>query len=110
LSPEEKSRKYISFFGKRLPRKINNVVVYPFAFHIAVYQPFKPRWPRVLLYDVEPAQTSFASRFMSLLMTLRPASEEFNRSSLLPVSIGLVPNLLNCPTWETLPAGLLLRA
>jgi hypothetical protein len=53
------------------------VVVFPFAFHIAVQQPFKPLWSRLLLYDLEPSQSSFALRFKSLLMTLLPASEEF---------------------------------
>jgi hypothetical protein len=66
----------ISVFGKRLSRKSNNVV-FPFAFHIAVQQPFKPLWSRLLLYDLEPPQASFALRFKSLLMTLLPASEEF---------------------------------
>jgi hypothetical protein len=67
----------ISVFGKRLSRKINNVVVFPFAFHIAVRQPFKPIWSRLLLYDLEPSQATFALRFKSLLMTLLPESEEF---------------------------------
>jgi hypothetical protein len=67
----------ISVFGKRLSRKINNVVVFPFAFHIAVQQPLKPLWSRLLLYDLEPSQASFALRFKLLLMTLLPASEEF---------------------------------
>jgi hypothetical protein len=53
------------------------VVVFPFAFHIAVQQPFKPLWSRLLLYNLEPSQASFALRFNSLLMTLLPASEEF---------------------------------
>jgi hypothetical protein len=67
----------ISVFGKRLSRKSNNVVVFSFAFHIAVQQPFKPLWSRLLLYDLEPSQASFALRFKSLLTTLLPASEEF---------------------------------
>jgi hypothetical protein len=66
----------ISVFGKRLSRK-NNVVVFPIAFHIAVQQPFKSLWSRLLLYDLEPSQASFALLFKSLLMTLLPASEEF---------------------------------
>jgi hypothetical protein len=53
------------------------VVVFPFAFHIAVQQPFKPFWSRLLLYNLEPSQASFALRFKLLLMTLLPASEEF---------------------------------
>jgi hypothetical protein len=53
------------------------VVVFPFAFHIAVQQLFKPLWSRLLLYDLESSQASFALRFMSLLMTLLPASKEF---------------------------------
>jgi len=48
-------------------------VVFPFAFHIAVQQPFKPHWSRLLLNDLEPSQASFALRLKSLLMTLRPA-------------------------------------
>jgi hypothetical protein len=67
----------ISVFGKRLSRKSNNVVVFPFAFHIAVQQLFKPLRSRLLLYDLEPSQALFALRFKSLLMTLFPASEEF---------------------------------
>jgi hypothetical protein len=56
LSPEEASRVYdISVFGKRLSRKSDNVVVFPFAFHIAVQQPFKPLWSRLLLYELEPS-------------------------------------------------------
>ena len=67
----------ISVFGKRLSRKSNNVVVFPFAFHIAVQQPFKPLWSRLLLYDLEPSKASFPLQFKSLLMMLLPASEEF---------------------------------
>jgi len=53
------------------------VVVFPFAFHIAVQQPFKPLWSRLLLYNLEPSQASFALHFKLLLMTLLPAPEEF---------------------------------
>jgi hypothetical protein len=95
-------------FGKRLSRKSNNVVVFPFVFHNAVQQPFKPLWPRLLLYDLEPSQTSFALDFKTLLMTPRPASEEFYRSSLLlGISLRLVPTLLTCPAWETLLLAML---
>jgi hypothetical protein len=52
----------ISVFGKRLSRKSNNAVVFPFAFHIAVQQPFKSLWSRLLLYDLEPSQASFSGR------------------------------------------------
>ena len=64
----------ISVFGKRLSRKSDNVVVFPFAFHIAVQQPFKPLWSRLLLYEFKPFRASFALCFKSLLMTLLPAS------------------------------------
>jgi hypothetical protein len=73
---------YISVLGKRLSRKTNNVVFFPFAFHISVQQPFQPLWSRLLLDDLEPSQESFALRFESLLMTLLPSSEEFYRSFL----------------------------
>jgi hypothetical protein len=79
------------------------VVVFPFVFHIAVQQPFKPLWPSLLLYDLEISQASFALRLKSLLMTLRPASEKFYRSSLLVgISLRLFPTLLTCPAWKTL--------
>jgi hypothetical protein len=93
----------ISVFGKRLSRKSNNVVVFPFAFHIAVQQTFKPLWSRLLLYDLEPSQASFALRFKSLLMTLLSAPEEFlSKFSSSRYLFRLVPTLLTCPAWETL--------
>ena len=60
-------------FGKRLSRKSDNVVVFPFAFHIAVQQPFKPLRSRLLLYELKPSQASFALCFKSLLMMLLSA-------------------------------------
>jgi hypothetical protein len=39
------------FFGNRASRKSNSVLVFPFAFHIAIQQPFKSMWSRLLLYD-----------------------------------------------------------
>jgi hypothetical protein len=53
------------------------VVVFPFAFHIAVQQPLKPLWSRLLLCDHEPSQPSTVLCFMSLLMSLLPASGKF---------------------------------
>ena len=64
----------ISGFGKRLSRKSDNVVGFPYAFHIAVQQPFKPLWSRLLLYELKPSRASFALCFKSLLMTLLPSS------------------------------------
>jgi hypothetical protein len=55
-------------FGERLSRKSYNVVVFPFAFYIAVQQPLEPLWSRLLLCDHEPSQTSTFLCFMSLLM------------------------------------------
>jgi hypothetical protein len=66
-----------SVFGERLSRKSYNVVVFPFAFHIVVQQPLKPLWTRLLLCDHEPSQPSTVLCFMSLLMSLLPASGEF---------------------------------
>jgi len=41
-------------------------------------------------------------------MTLRPASEEFyRRSLLLGISLRLIPTLLTCPAWETLLVAML---
>ena len=47
-------------FGKRLSRKSDNVLVFPFSFHIVVQQPFKPLWSRLLLYELKPSRASFA--------------------------------------------------
>src|SRR5215469_12285607 len=89
-SPEEASRIYgISVFGKRPSRKNTNVVVFPFAFHIAVQQPFKPLWSRLLLYELEPSRASIVLCFKSLLMTLLPASVLFCCG----VSLRLTPTL-----------------
>jgi len=46
---------FICIFGKRLSREINNVVAYPFAFHMAIQRPFKPLWSRLLLHGREPS-------------------------------------------------------
>jgi hypothetical protein len=54
------------FLERNYPGKFN-VVVFPFALHIAVQQPFKPLWSR---HELEPSRASFALRFKSLLMTL----------------------------------------
>jgi hypothetical protein len=76
----------ISVSEKRLSSKSDNVVVFPFAFHMAVQQPFKPNWSRLLLYELEPSRASFALCFKSLLMTLLPAS-------VFGVSLRLMPTL-----------------
>jgi len=65
------------------------VQVFPFAFHIAVQQLLKPLWSRLLLYDLEPSQASFALRIKPLLMALLPASEEFFIPSSLLLDITL---------------------
>ena len=96
------------FCGKRLSRKSNNVVVFPFAFHIAVQQSFLSLWSRLLLYGPKPSQVPFALRLKSLLMSLCPASEGFYRSSLLlGICLRLVPTPLTCPAWETLLVAVL---
>jgi hypothetical protein len=74
---QRKHLAFVSVSGQRLSRKSNNVVVFPFAFHIAVQQPFRPLWSRLLLLDYEPSRALFALCFMSLLMSLLPASGEF---------------------------------
>jgi hypothetical protein len=50
------------FFGKRLSRKSNNVIVFSLVFHIAVQQPFK-----IYTYPTPPPpKKSFTSRTQSL--------------------------------------------
>jgi hypothetical protein len=106
---------YISVFGKRLSRKSNNVVIFLFAFHNAVQQPFKPLRSRLLLHDLEPSQASFALRFKSLLMRLLPASEEFlskfpsSRYLSSPGSYPLDLSGVGDPAGSNATAGLALR-
>jgi hypothetical protein len=52
----------ISVSGKRLSRKSDNVVVFPFAFHITVQQLFKPLWSRLLLYELERVGGNLANQ------------------------------------------------
>jgi hypothetical protein len=80
VSPSISHTWYLSFW------KSDNVIVFPFAFHIAVQQPFKPLWSRLLLYELEPSRASCALCFKSLLMTLLPASVS-------GVSLRLTPTL-----------------
>jgi hypothetical protein len=49
----------VSVSGNRLSRKNNKAVVFPFPFHIAVQQPSKPPWSRLLIYDLEPLLMTF---------------------------------------------------
>jgi hypothetical protein len=81
----------------------------PFAFHIAVQQPFKLVWSRLLLYDHETS-ISFDK---SLMISMLPAIENLYRSSpLLGTSLRLVPTLVICPanpTGSNATASLALR-
>jgi hypothetical protein len=75
-------------------------------FHIAVQQPLKPLWSRLLLCDHEPSQTSTVLCFMSLLMSLLPASGEFVSEFPSPrVILILIPSSLTLPAWVALPGA-----
>jgi hypothetical protein len=114
LFPEEAFSICLCFW-KRLSRKSKNVVVFPFAFHIAVQQPFRPLWSHLLLHDHEPSQASFALWFKSLLTSLLLASGKFLLDFPSPrhlSSSGSYPlNLsgLGDPTGSNATAGLALR-
>jgi hypothetical protein len=71
------SLKFSSVFGNRLSRKSNNVLLYPFAFHIAVQQPFQPVWSRLLPYDHELSPASLALCDKSLQILLLSPSKMF---------------------------------
>jgi hypothetical protein len=66
---------FVSVFGKRLCRKSNTVILFPFVFRVAVQQPFKPLWSGLLLHDHGPPRALFAVYWKSLMMSLLPASE-----------------------------------
>jgi hypothetical protein len=100
---------------KRLSRKSNNVVVFSFAFHIALQQPFKPFWLCLLLQDHKPSRASFALCFNSLLMSLLPASGKFLFKFPSPKHLSssgsypLVLSGLGDPTGNSVIASLALR-
>jgi hypothetical protein len=102
LSPEEASRICLCFW-KRLSRKRNNVVVFPFAFQIAVQQPFRPLWSRLLLHDHEPSEHHLLCASSSYwCRCFRHQGSFYWISHLLDISLRLVPTLLSCSAWETL--------
>jgi hypothetical protein len=39
---------------------------FPFAFHIAVQQPFKPLWSLLLLYELEPSRAKDINNFINV--------------------------------------------
>jgi hypothetical protein len=101
---------FVSVLERDYPGKVMwyFVVLIPFAFHIAVQQPFKSLWSHLMLYKHEPPQASFALCFKSLLMMLLLSSEVFYQSYLLlGISLRLVPALLTCPAWVTLLVAML---
>ena len=77
LCLQSKHLAFVCIFGKGLSRESNNVVAFPFAFHLAVQQTFKPLWSCLLLQGHEPSWQSFTVCFKLLLIFLLPASEEF---------------------------------
>jgi hypothetical protein len=66
--PRGASRICIYFWKQATQEESNNVEFFPFALHIAIQEPFKPLWSRLLLHDHEPFGLSFALCFKSLLM------------------------------------------
>jgi hypothetical protein len=92
----------VSQFLERDYPESDNVVVFPFAFHIAAQQPFKPLWTRLLLYELEPSRASFALCFKSLLMTLlHGMNTKFNTKGylFLVFFIYAVLKLINLQFW-----------
>lgn len=81
---------FVSVFGKRLSGKSNTVIHFTFGFHVAVQQPFKARWSRLLVRYYEPSRVLFALCLKSLLMSLLAASQKlllyFNSTGLLSSS------------------------
>jgi hypothetical protein len=90
--------------------KINNAIVFPFDFHIAVQRPVQALWSRQLLYDHEPSAGSFALCFKSLLMSLLPAPGGFESVFLrLCISFRLVLSGLGYPAGNNNTTSLSLR-
>ena len=76
----------ISVFGNRLSRKSDNVVVFPFAFHIAVQQPFKSLWSSLLLYKLKTISSIICS-------VLQVATDDAASSISFGISLCLTPTL-----------------
>jgi hypothetical protein len=65
------------------------VLVFPFAFHIAVQQPLKSLWSHLLLCYHEPSQPSTVLCFMSLLPTSGEFVSEFPSPKVILSLLGL---------------------
>jgi hypothetical protein len=63
------------------------VTLVPLALHTAVQKPLKTLLSRLLLYDLEPSQASFALHIKPLLMTLLRHQMIFIDVSFFEVSI-----------------------
>ena len=91
------------------------VVLFPFAFHIAVQQPFKQLLSRQLLCEHEPYRASFALCFKSLTMSLLSAPEEFVSEFVSPRHLSSSDSYpfdlsgLGDPTGSSATAGLAVR-
>jgi hypothetical protein len=108
-SPVSKDLAYlVSLFLERLSRKSDNVVLSPFAFHIAVQQPFKPLWSRLLLFELEPSRywwRCFRHQFLASLFVWRLpldlSSKGDPASSYATAGIALrVPGVLKPPDYD----------
>jgi hypothetical protein len=90
---------YIS--GKRLSRKINTVVLFPFVFHIAVQQLFKQLWSLPMLYDHEPSPATSVLCFKVSTGFVASGQRNLYRSSLLlGTLLRPVLTIQICVAWE----------
>jgi hypothetical protein len=88
---------------------------FPFAFHIAVQQPFKPLWSRLLLYDLEPTLSIICSTLQVITddaasgirgtLSKFPSSRYLSSSGSYPLDLSGVGD----PAGSNATAGLALR-
>jgi hypothetical protein len=85
---------YLCFWKETIQEKFN-VVVFPFAFHVALQQSFKPLWSRLLLYELGTISSIICS-------VLQVATDDAASGISCGVSLRLMPTL-----WPVQPVAAL---
>jgi len=109
LCLQRRHLRFVCVSGKTLSRNSNNVVLFTVPFHIPVQRPLKPAVftlvCRMIMNHLEHHLLFVSSRYGSrCFQHLRNLYWSF----LAPyVAFRLVPNLLDCPAWDTLLVAVL---
>jgi len=101
--------RFVSVFGKTLSRDSNDVVVFPFRFHVQIQRPLKPALISpsccMIMNHPEHHLLCASSRYRS--RCFRRLGIVYWRFLTLIIAFRLVPTLLDCPAWDTLLVAVL---